>query len=230
MTTTAPNGTLIRTLRLAASYTVADLGAVIGVQPETIRRLEQSDPRMLNVLTGRQLIGLAKALGTDLNSIVSSDTPRPVAATDPVQLLAALHGQRQHIKKTVLAHSLEWDLTRLDAACSALDDRLRPVGLVIRQAPRGWKLALLEGTITRTVSKRLAATQADLHGLEHATVRVLHSVAYARPGTAPFATTGRPPSEDRLNRLAALERLGLITSADQHPAMSQSLKYALNLP
>lgn len=153
-----------------------------------------------------------------------------MAATDPIQLLAVLHGQRQHIKKTVLAHSLEWDLPRLDTACSALNDQLHLVGLVVRQTPRGWKLALLEGTTTRTVSKRLAATQADLHGLEHATVRVLHSVACARPGTAQAPTTGRPSSKDRLNRLAALERLGLITSADQHPAMSQSLKYALNLP
>jgi hypothetical protein len=39
----ALNGPLIRSFRLAATYTASDLGAIIGLRPEAIRRLEASD-------------------------------------------------------------------------------------------------------------------------------------------------------------------------------------------
>jgi hypothetical protein len=102
-------------------------------------------------------------------------------------------------------------------------------GLTGRETPRGWQIALLEDATTRVVSSRLEAHQADMHGMERATARVLYEV-YRAANRRSDHTGGRAPGRHRIQRLADLERLGTIVHADQRPALSPSLRYALNLP
>jgi hypothetical protein len=215
---------------LSASYTPTDLAAVLGVQPETIRRLEASDPKMLSVLTGQQLITLADHLGTNVDALlVSNHRDQPELTPDSSQLLAVLHGQPRHVKKTHLAQVLGWNLHRLETARAALDAALRTTGLTVRETPRGWRIALLEEAATRAVSIRLEAHQADMHGMERATASVLYEV-YREANRLSDRAGGRAPGRDRIQRLTHLERLGTITHADQHSALSPSLRFALNLP
>ncbi|TFV45974.1 hypothetical protein [Blastococcus sp. TF02A-35] len=102
-------------------------------------------------------------------------------------------------------------------------------GLTVRETPRGWQIALLEDATTHAVSTRMAAHQADMHGMDRATARVLYEV-YRDADRRPDHTGGRALGRARFQRLAHLERLGTIAHADRRPALSPSLRYALNLP
>jgi transcriptional regulator with XRE-family HTH domain len=224
---TTVNGPLIRSLRLDANYTASDLGAIVGLRPEVIRRLERSDPKTLTVMTGQQLIDLANALGTEVDTLLRPDhTPAPAAPDDAIALLSLLHGQQRDLKPTALAESLGWDLSRLTDAQLALNARLEPLGQTVRKSPTGLRLTLLHNPVIRASRRRLLVKQAEIRGLDLPTARVLYEVVYGQRSTA----SGHPPSAKRLQRLAFLEGLGAIDSADHSPVASADLRYALDLP
>jgi transcriptional regulator with XRE-family HTH domain len=228
--TTTFNGRAIRTLRLAVNYTAGDLGTMVGLRPEVIRRLEASDTKILTIMTGQQLIDLAHALSTTVNDLMTSRQTRVEDLTDDaVRLLSLLHGQQREIKQTMLARSLGWNLGRLNEACYALNARLEQLGLSVRQTPRGWRLTLLGTHATHPSTRRLAAAQSEIHGLDRPTARVLHQVVY-QPMPPNDQTGGHPPGAMRLSRLLALEHQGAITNADHRPEPSAALRYALDLP
>lgn len=222
------NGALIRDLRLAATHTLSDLAAILGLRPHVLRRLEASDATILASVTGQQLIDLAKTLGTTVDSLLARQPDAAcVEADDAVDLLAVLYGQRGPVRQTLLATALHWDLSRLDAARETLNARLDRIGLTVQHTPRGWRLALLGLPAVSPGRRRLAATQAEIHGLERPTAKVLYEVVYTQP---PSSEGGHPFGKDRLHRLASLENLGAVKNADTRPIPSPALRYALDLP
>jgi hypothetical protein len=82
------------------------------------------------------------------------------------------------------------------------------------------------GPVIRASRRRLLVKQAEIRGLDLPTARVLYEVVYGQRSTA----SGHPPSAKRLQRLAFLEGLGAIDSADHSPVASADLRYALDLP
>lgn len=157
------------------------------------------------------------------------DPPPPVepddTPEDDISVLAGLllteRGMHTHER---LAIALEWTLDRLRDAATALDARLRPLGLHVHQNTMGVTIRPADDRADRA-RDRLAQLHDHEDGIHQGTARVLYAIYNGTMST-------RETRNDHQLHLGALKNRGAITFGSgqgQRFALADDVDYAFNV-
>jgi transcriptional regulator with XRE-family HTH domain len=198
------NGRLIRERRAAAGLTVRQLADQLGVDARTLADLERSSGHDARAVTVGLLRRICQALDLEPAEVIDLPTTGPLEPADDRKVEAALIEHGGVLTRDDLAAALSWTLARLERALLALEHRLKPTGLRLRQV--GWNSYALGpnlGVLTGEERRRLHRTHSGRVGLTE-------SVAFILLGVV----TGYQ-SQDWLLRLPADDRRGIELLARQ---------------
>jgi transcriptional regulator with XRE-family HTH domain len=127
--------TVVRHRRMELGLSASYLGALCGVSPSVIHRLEGGWPQ--DDYSTRFLSLLADNLGTSLRALLADDTHEDDASTatatadtqrDARELGAVLLSAREPVPQEALCRVFGWELERLDRAVEQLAVLLEPAG------------------------------------------------------------------------------------------------------
>jgi transcriptional regulator with XRE-family HTH domain len=139
----------LRDIRLARGLPVRQLARECGIEIQVLNRLETTPDPSLSTLSAAALLRLADYLAVPVAALITDDTPPdtdnpkepgPSDTADVQQPGALLLALGQATAVVVVTDGLGWTKPRLHNAAHALNETLRPVGMIVFQ--RGGLISL----------------------------------------------------------------------------------------
>ena len=171
-----------------------DLAKACGFAAGSIRNVV-ANGTISTSFTVAELRNLKNELGLTWSDLFVEPSPEAAAQDDVPVLVQVLTGQPKAVPEDRLARTLGWDLERLNAAVTAADQALAPLGLMLHAASSG--LLIRAKHDQSTARATLDTLRDDEVGLNQSTARVLRE-----------AWAGElSPQEDRNDHQVQLGRL-----------------------
>lgn len=229
------NGELLRQLRTEQGIPANDLARILGIGTAVLTRIEHNDPTASAAITLRGIGNLATKLDIDPRQILNRPALQRQTPTTPkdhtadqlpdhdAQLLAGLLLKiKTQARIRELAMTLNWTVTRTQAAATTLTHKLHDTGLTITQRGDLLQLNATHAGDVETAHIRIQTTGIHTNGMGPVTARILHRVMRGR-----YRHPGRMSPNTRAT-LSMLTHLGAINMDNgAHP--SAALQYALDV-
>jgi transcriptional regulator with XRE-family HTH domain len=220
------DGEELRALRLAAGLSLGQLSDRTGLRQRVVSRIESNDPSALDMITARQLIGIAEAIGATPTALLRPRERAPMSQGDPADDPAILAGQlalsHNQTPWRALATALAWDQQRLTTARERANAALEDVGLTIAERTNGWQLTATRAE-AHASDARLVQARADLNGMDQQRGRVLYGLYNTKSNN-----NGRRGMHTR-TALAYFQRIGALETDNGALVLSERVRFALNI-